>query len=194
MAYIDQFLSIVVAEGGSDLHIGEGQPPKMRRYGDVSPIREEPVTRVEAAGMLSEICGARGWELFEERGDLDFAYEMDELSRFRCNFLKQTNGIRKTRFRCSGQRQSLRGSIKGSRDREGDVLVVECEPRLGEARITVVRLECAHRRSRMAERRQRMARRTAVDAGARAPHVSIPAAAGVSPAAQSAGAGHPALG
>ena len=92
MAYIDQFLSVVVTEGGSDLHIGEGQPPKMRRHGDVSPIREEPVTRVEAAGMLSEICGARGWELFEERGDLDFAYEMDELSRFRCNFLKQTNG------------------------------------------------------------------------------------------------------
>ena len=55
MAYIDQFLSVVVAEGGSDLHIGEGQPPKMRRYGDVNPIREEPVTRVEAAGMLSEI-------------------------------------------------------------------------------------------------------------------------------------------
>src|SRR5436305_8640917 len=92
MAYIDQFRSVVVAEGGSDLHIGEGQPPKMRRHGDVSPIREEPVTRVEAAGMLSEICGAHGWELFEERGDLDFAYEMDEFSRFRCNFLKQTNG------------------------------------------------------------------------------------------------------
>src|SRR5436853_1256604 len=92
MAILDQFLRVIVDQGGSDLHIGEGQPPKMRRHGDVSPIREEPVTRVEAAGMLSEICGARGWELFEERGDLDFAYEMDELSRFRCNFLKQTNG------------------------------------------------------------------------------------------------------
>ncbi len=92
MAYIDQFLSVIVAEGGSDLHIGEGQPPKMRRHGDVMPIREEPVTRDEAAGMLSEICGPQSWELFEERGDLDFAYEMDERSRFRCNFLKQTNG------------------------------------------------------------------------------------------------------
>src|SRR5256885_6220468 len=56
------------------------------------PIRDEPVTRDEAAGMLSEICGGQSWELFEERGDLDFAYEMDERSRFRCNFLKQTNG------------------------------------------------------------------------------------------------------
>jgi len=92
MAYIDQFLSVIVDQGGSDLHIGEGQPPKMRRHGDVMPIRDEPVTRDEAAGMLSEICGGQSWELFEERGDLDFAYEMDERSRFRCNFLKQTNG------------------------------------------------------------------------------------------------------
>src|SRR3989440_10209752 len=92
MAYIDQFLSVIVDQGGSDLHIAEGQPPKMRRHGDVRPIREDPVSRDEAAGMLSEICGAQSWELFEERGDLDFAYEMDERSRFRCNFLKQTNG------------------------------------------------------------------------------------------------------
>jgi twitching motility protein PilT len=92
MAYIDQFLSVIVEQGASDLHIGEGQPPKMRRHGDVMPIREELVTRAEAAGMLSEIAGAQNWEIFEERGDLDFAYEMDEKSRFRCNFLKQTNG------------------------------------------------------------------------------------------------------
>jgi twitching motility protein PilT len=92
MAYIDQFLSVIVDQGGSDLHIGEGQPPKMRRHGDVMPIRDEPVTRDEAAGMLSEICAGQSWQLFEERGDLDFAYEMDERSRFRCNFLKQTNG------------------------------------------------------------------------------------------------------
>jgi twitching motility protein PilT len=92
MAYIDQFLSVIVEQGGSDLHIGQGQPPKMRRHGDVMPIRDEVVTPDEAAGMLSEICGPQNWELFEERGDLDFAYEMDGHSRFRCNFLKQTNG------------------------------------------------------------------------------------------------------
>lgn len=92
MAYIDQFLSVIVDQGGSDLHIGEGQPPKMRRHGDIMPIRDDVITRDEAARMLSEICGAQSWELFEERGDLDFAYEMDERSRFRCNFLKQTNG------------------------------------------------------------------------------------------------------
>jgi twitching motility protein PilT len=92
MAYLDQFLNVIVQNGGSDLHIGEGQPPKMRRHGDVAAIREEPVLRDEALTMLSEICGDRRWRIFEERGDLDFAYEMDTASRFRCNYLKQANG------------------------------------------------------------------------------------------------------
>jgi twitching motility protein PilT len=92
MAYLDQFLSVVVEHGGSDLHIGEGQPPKMRKHGDVLPIREEPVLRDEALTMLSEVCGEHRWQMFEERGDLDFAYEMDAASRFRCNYLKQANG------------------------------------------------------------------------------------------------------
>jgi len=92
VAYIDPFFQILVEQGASDLHIGEGQPPKMRKHGDVTPIREEPITRDEAAYMLSEIAGPENWQLFEERGDLDFAYEMDAQSRFRCNFLKQANG------------------------------------------------------------------------------------------------------
>ena len=92
MAYLDDFLRVIVDSGGSDLHIGEGQPPKMRKHGDVVPIREEPVLRDEALTMLSEICGDHRWQIFEERGDLDFAYEMDAASRFRCNYLKQANG------------------------------------------------------------------------------------------------------
>jgi twitching motility protein PilT len=92
MPYIDKFFDILVHEGASDLHIGEGQPPKIRKHGDVMPIREEPVLREEAVTMLGEICGAGNWAIFDERGDLDFAYEMNEQSRFRCNYLKQTNG------------------------------------------------------------------------------------------------------
>jgi twitching motility protein PilT len=92
MAYLDQLLKVIVAEGGSDLHVSEGQPPKMRRHGDVMPIRDAPVTRAEAMSMLREVCGEHNWKIFEERGDLDFAYEMDRHSRFRCNYLKQAHG------------------------------------------------------------------------------------------------------
>jgi twitching motility protein PilT len=42
--------------------------------------------------MLSEVCGPENWEIFEQRGDLDFAYQMDEHSRFRTNYFKQSDG------------------------------------------------------------------------------------------------------
>ncbi len=92
MAYIDQFFKVLIEAGASDLHLGQGQPPKIRRHGDIVPIREEVLTHDECAFMMSEISGPERWARFEACGDLDFAYEMDETSRFRCNFLKQTNG------------------------------------------------------------------------------------------------------
>jgi twitching motility protein PilT len=92
MAELDGFLSVIVKHGGSDLHIAEGQPPKMRVHGDIIPIRDEPISHEEATRMLSEICGPRNWKTFEQHGDLDFAYEMDEASRFRSNYFKQSNG------------------------------------------------------------------------------------------------------
>ncbi len=92
MPYIDQFFAVLVNAGASDLHLAEGQPPKIRRHGEVIGIREEVLTHEEMSYMMSEISGPERWQRFEEGGDLDFAYEMDEHSRFRCNFLKQAHG------------------------------------------------------------------------------------------------------
>lgn len=92
MAYIDDYFKVLIESGGSDLHVSEGQPVKIRRHGEIWPITDDPLDHQTMAYMLSEICGPERWEAFEEKGDLDFAYEMDEHSRFRCNFLKQTNG------------------------------------------------------------------------------------------------------
>lgn len=92
MAYIDQFFQVLITAGASDFHLAQGQPPKIRRHGDIIPIRNEALTAEECAYMMSEIAGPERWAHFEESGDLDFAYEMDADSRFRCNFLKQTNG------------------------------------------------------------------------------------------------------
>ena len=54
MAYLDQFLSVIVDQGGSDLHIGEGQPPKMRKQrAGASPPPDVPINN------KGEIAGAR---------------------------------------------------------------------------------------------------------------------------------------
>ena len=93
MAYIDQFFDVLVQAGASDLHLGEGQSPKIRHHGEIKPIRDEALTQEEMAYMMSEISGLDRWSRFMDTGDLDFAYEMNSDSRFRCNFLKQTNGL-----------------------------------------------------------------------------------------------------
>ena len=91
MAYIDQFFEVLVNAGASDLHLAQGQPPKIRRHGEVMPIRNEPLTEEEMAYMMSEIAGPDRWARYLENGDLDFAYEMDEHSRFHYNLLKQAH-------------------------------------------------------------------------------------------------------
>src|ERR1051326_6639028 len=56
MAYVDQFLQLVVRQGASDLHIAEGEPPKMRTHGDIMPIRSEAVSHDEATRILSKVA------------------------------------------------------------------------------------------------------------------------------------------
>ena len=89
---IDVFFQALVDQGGSDLHLSEGEPPKVRVHGDVTAIREEPLTHEEMIELMEPICPPKLWKEFCEIGDADFAYEMDEKSRFRCNFMKQQRG------------------------------------------------------------------------------------------------------
>lgn len=94
MAKIDKYFKYLIEHGGSDLHLTEGYPPKLRVHGGVSAIPDEPVLDKETIhDLLSEIADPRSFELYLQGGDLDFAYEMDEESRFRCNYLKQQFGL-----------------------------------------------------------------------------------------------------
>jgi len=94
MARINALFDKLVAAGGSDLHLSQGQPPKMRIHGTITEIEDEEVLDEKTMHtLLSEICDPKAFESYLEEGDLDFAYEMDEESRFRCNYLKQREGL-----------------------------------------------------------------------------------------------------
>ena len=54
---------------------------------------QELLTEERIHRLLQEICDPKAFELYLNSGDLDFAYSMDEESRFRCNYLKQKNGL-----------------------------------------------------------------------------------------------------
>lgn len=93
MAKIDALFQILVERGGSDLHLSEGQPPKIRVHGNVSAISDQILGGDDFREMLAEICEPQPFAQYLEGGDLDFAYEMDANSRFRCNYMKQRDGL-----------------------------------------------------------------------------------------------------
>ncbi len=94
MAAIDSLLQQLVETGGSDLHLSEGEYPKTRVHGAIALIPDqELLTHDRIHTLLSEICDPKAYAHYLETGDLDFAYGMNEQSRFRCNYLKQKNGL-----------------------------------------------------------------------------------------------------
>src|SRR5579871_2317457 len=93
MAEIDALLRKMVSLGGSDLHLSTGAPPKARVSGSIQAIEPEALTAANLEHMLSEIAGERKWAEFLQRRDLDLAYEIPGLARFRGNFLYNHWGL-----------------------------------------------------------------------------------------------------
>jgi twitching motility protein PilT len=89
---IHHYFHIIRKARASDLHIAQGSPPKMRVHGAIRPIEDEILDGARMEAMLKEVCEPRAWQRFVEKGDLDFAYEMDADARFRVNYLKQSKG------------------------------------------------------------------------------------------------------
>jgi twitching motility protein PilT len=92
MPIIDQYFHKLIELGGSDLHLSQGQPPKVRVHGSIKPIADNILDKHLMETMMREICDTRAWERYAEKGDLDFAHEMDANNRFRCNYLRQQHG------------------------------------------------------------------------------------------------------
>lgn len=89
---IDHYFQILVDQGGSDLHLSEGEPPKIRVHGEIVAVEDTILSHEDMVELMQPICPERLWKEYTEGGDADFAYEMDEKSRFRCNFMKQQRG------------------------------------------------------------------------------------------------------
>jgi twitching motility protein PilT len=78
---------------GSDLHMAAGLEPRIRLHGSLEAVEGWPVLTHEAlCGLLREIALEEDWAEYEKVGDLDFAYGMEGVARFRANYLRQENG------------------------------------------------------------------------------------------------------
>ncbi len=93
MAKIDAFFHLMHEQGESDLHLISGQQPAIRIRGDIERIKYDILTNDALKVLLYEITPEHKIKFFEETGDVDFAYEVPGLARYRVNYFQQKNGI-----------------------------------------------------------------------------------------------------
>jgi twitching motility protein PilT len=93
MARIDELFHYLQDHKGSDLHLAAGLEPRIRVHGTLEPVEGWPVlSHPELLDLLRELTSDAQWAEYSGCGDLDFAYGLEGVARFRANFLRQENG------------------------------------------------------------------------------------------------------
>ena len=94
MAKIDKLFQALQQQGGSDLHLSPGNPPMIRVSGQLKPAMSQVLSSEQYKLLLYEIMSEDQRAEFEEKHDLDFAYEVEALNaRFRANIFLGRLGI-----------------------------------------------------------------------------------------------------
>jgi twitching motility protein PilT len=93
MAKIDAFFNLMFEQKASDVHLSSGNNPMLRINGELHRVDHPPLDNDTLKTMLYEIAPDYKIKVFEETGDVDFGYEIPNVSRFRANFFNQKSGI-----------------------------------------------------------------------------------------------------
>jgi twitching motility protein PilT len=87
---LNGLLTLLVQQGGSDLHLSVGSVPMIRKSGKMMPVEESPI--IEADNLLeafSKMATPEQLDRFYREKELDLAYVIPGVSRFRVNFMWQ---------------------------------------------------------------------------------------------------------
>jgi len=90
---IQEMLRKLVSSGSSDLHLRVGEPPIIRKSGEMQRLPGyEPLTIEEMEALIYSIMPERNKKEYGSDNDTDFAYEILDLARFRANALRDRKG------------------------------------------------------------------------------------------------------
>ena len=93
MNQIDEYLREMLEKGGSDLHISVQAPPRVRISGSLEILRHYCFEADQVEQIMQEITNQSNWDRFLKNKDLDQAYEIPGVARFRTNFFFNHWGI-----------------------------------------------------------------------------------------------------
>jgi twitching motility protein PilT len=86
---IQSFLQALIDKKGSDLHLRAGGRPYIRVDGQLEPLSEEIIGADGIELTLNQIITPHAKKIFEEHGECDFSFEVENAARFRVNVFHQ---------------------------------------------------------------------------------------------------------
>ncbi|MEO0367925.1 MAG: type IV pilus twitching motility protein PilT [Pseudomonadota bacterium] len=89
---ISELLAFATKNKASDLHLSAGQPPIIRVDGDMKRINLPVIDAELILKMIYDIMNDAQRKTYEERFEVDFSFELPNVSRFRVNAFKQDRG------------------------------------------------------------------------------------------------------
>ncbi len=89
---IEGLLRQLVEAEASDLHLRSGQPPLLRRQGELVREQSPPIPAERLETLLVSIMSPREIAEYREDSDTDWAYEIEGVARFRCNAGRDRHG------------------------------------------------------------------------------------------------------
>ena len=93
MPRIDKFLKIMQDYGASDLHLSDGSEPRVRINGILERARHKLLTVEEVRILVYELMTDTQIEHLEKFGELDLAYSLQGVARFRISIFKKYPGL-----------------------------------------------------------------------------------------------------
>jgi twitching motility protein PilT len=91
---MEKLLRMLVDAGGSDLHMRVGEPPILRKSGEMERVEgQSKLDPATTEALLQAIMPERNKKEFAETNDTDFAYEIAGVARFRANVLRDRKGV-----------------------------------------------------------------------------------------------------
>jgi twitching motility protein PilT len=86
---LQQLLKVMVEKGASDLHVTAGSAPLLRIDGHIIPLKLPQLTPSQAKALCYEVLSEEQKISFEKKSELDFAFSMKKVARFRGNLFVQ---------------------------------------------------------------------------------------------------------
>ncbi len=93
MAILDKVFKAAINMKASDVHVVPGEPFMVRHMGKLVRLKSQPLTAEQSVKVVEELLSPAQRKSMADKQQIDFAYELEGLGRFRGSAMLHNNGV-----------------------------------------------------------------------------------------------------